>query len=115
MVPVAIVIFVGVFILGVVVLALGRSASLDYEAMRTRLHQPGAETLAYDVPEGQDAAALIVVLGRAGYTAVEDTGGGVHQVLVSCPSGHENARPEVRRILEDAGSSMRTIRFADER
>ena len=87
----------------------------DYEAMRARLHGPGAETLAYDVPDGQDAAALIVALGRAGYPAVEDVGGGVHQVLVSCPNGPEKARPQVRTILEDAGISRHTIRFVDER
>jgi hypothetical protein len=113
---VVLIIFVGLFALGVLALVLSRSASLDYEAVRTRLHQPGVETLAYDVPDGQDPAAVIVALGRAGYTAVEDVDGTTRQVLVSCPQGRLEARPRVRSVLEGVGvPGHAEVRFADER
>lgn len=115
MVTVALIIFVGLFVLGVLALALSRSASLDYEATRTRLHQPDAESLAYDVPNGQDAAAVIVALSRAGYSAVEYMDGCTRQVLVSCPQGRLEARSRVRAILEQVGApATAQVRFADE-
>jgi hypothetical protein len=116
MVPVALIIFFGLFALSIVALVVSRSASLDYEAKRTWLHQPGVETLSYDLPAGQDAAAVIVALGRAGYTAVEDTAGSSHQVLVSCPEGRLGARSRVRAAIEKAGEpEYAHVRFADER
>ena len=116
MIAVALIIFVGIFGLSVLALVLSRSASLDYDAVRTRLRQPGVETLSYDVPNGQDAAAVIVALGRAGYPAVEDLGGGTRQVLMGCPHGQVEARPHVRAILEEFDGPVHTrVRFADER
>jgi hypothetical protein len=116
MIGVAVIVFVGLFVMSVLVLTLSRSASLDYQAVRTRLRQPGAETLAYDVPDGQDAAELIVALGHAGYTAIEDDDAGTHRVLVFCPGGRQDARSRVRAVLEGAGvRGPSTIRFADER
>src|SRR5262245_23557086 len=116
MIGVALIIFVGLTAVLILVLTLSRSASLDYQAVRTRLHQPGAETLAYHVPEGQDAAALIVALGRAGYTAVEDDEGGTHQVLVFCPGSRQEARPRVRAVLQEVGGPRPAeVVFADER
>jgi hypothetical protein len=116
MIAVALIIFIGIFALSVVALVLSRSASLDYEALRTRLHQPGAEALTYDVPNGQDPAAVIVALGHAGYPAVEDLDGGTRQVLVSCPHGQIEARQHVRAVLEGVGGPVPTqVRFADER
>jgi hypothetical protein len=113
MIGVALIVFLGIFALSVLVLVLSRSASRDYEAVRTRLHQPGAETLSYDVPNGQDVAELIVALDRAGYPAVEETGGTRHQVLVSCPHGRDQARPYVRAVLGGIGGSTK-VRFIDE-
>jgi hypothetical protein len=115
MIAVALIIFVGLLALSIVGLVVARSVSLDYGAVRTRLHQPGLETLAYDVPNGQDPATLIVALGRAGYTAVEDLDGAVHQVLVACPEGRGAARSRVRAAVQGAGvTADAPVRFADE-
>ena len=115
MIPVALIVFFGLLALSILVLVLLRSASLDYEDTRSRLLQPGAETLAYDVPDGQDPAEVIVALNRAGYTAVED--GDAYRVLVRCPHGRDNDRARVRSTIEQAGGSaehIHVVRFADE-
>ena len=67
MIPVALIVFFGLMALSILALVLLRSASLDHEDTRARLLQPGAETLAYDIPDGQDPAEVIVALNRAGY------------------------------------------------
>ena len=103
MIPVALIVFFGLMALSILALVLLRSASLDHEDTRARLLQPGAETLAYDVPDGQDPAEVIVALNRAGYKALED--GDAYQVLVQCPHGRGNDRPRVRSAIEQAGAS----------
>jgi hypothetical protein len=115
MIGVALVLFIGVLGLSVLVLAITRSQSLDYERTRTRLHQPGSQTLTYDIPDGQDPADVIVALGHAGYPAVEDSGHGHHQVLVFCPDGRLGDRPRVRAVIAQvrAPGSAR-VRFVDE-
>ena len=104
MIAVALIIFIGIFALSVV--ALG-SAARRHSTMkpRTRLHQPGAEALTYDVPNGQDAAAVIVALGHAGYPAVEDLEGGTRQVLVACPT--DRSRPGNTSGRSSRGSAAR--------
>jgi hypothetical protein len=91
----------------------------------------GAEhTLRYDVPEGQDPAAVLVSLSRAGFEATPDPGN-VHALTVRCPLGPAQ-REEVRLVLEretantlqgqEQGShgdppppESARVRFADER
>ena len=121
MIPLALIVFFGVLAVSILVLVLLRSASLDSEHTRGQLLRLGAETLAYEVPNGQDPADVIVALNRAGYTAIED--GDAYRVLVHCPHGRGNDRPEVRSVIERVCASggiaradhIETVRFADER
>lgn len=122
MIPVALMVSVGLLVLAMIILYLARSGSLDYERTRTQLRQPAAETLAYDVPEGQDPADVIVALTHAGYPAVEDLAGGTYQVLVHCPHGRQGDRSRVREVIERVCASgaighdqhAHAVRFADE-
>ncbi len=103
MIPVALVFFFGFLVLGVTVLVFARSVSLDLEETRAQVLQPDAETLAYDVPDGQDPADVIVALTRAGYTAIEDAT--ACRVLVHCPRGRAGDRRKVRLVLEQVCAS----------
>ena len=103
MIPVALMFFFGFLVLGVTLLVFARSVSLDYEETRARVLQPDAETLVYDVADGQDPADVIVALTRAGYTAIEDATAG--RVLVHCPRGRTGDRPDVRLVLEQVCAS----------
>lgn len=122
MIPMALIIFFGFLVLGVLVLVLARSGSLDYEKTRARLHESATETLAYDVPEGQDPADVIVGLTRAGYPSVEDLAAGTCRVLVHCPHGRTGDRPRIRSVIEQVCASgalrddvhVAAVRFADE-
>ena len=55
MIAVVLIVFFGLLAVSILVLVLLRSASLEHES-RAQLLRLGAETLAYDVPEGQDPA-----------------------------------------------------------
>jgi hypothetical protein len=55
-------------------------------------------TLRYDVPEGQDPAAVLVSLSRGGFEAAADPGN-VNALTIMCPLGPEQ-REEVRVLLE---------------
>jgi hypothetical protein len=122
---IAIVFMMFVVFLAVVVMGLvsARSATLDHEKTRDRLHEPGAETLVYKVPNGQDPVELIVALAHAGFTSVEDIAGGTCQVLVDCPHGRLEDRSRVRAVIEQVcpsgltrgGARVEAVQFADER
>ena len=99
MIAVVLIVFFGLLAVSILVLVLLRSASLEHES-RAQLLRLGAETLAYDVPEGQDPADVIVVLNRAGYTAIED--GAAYRVLVHCQQGR---RPRKAHRQCPAGKS----------
>jgi hypothetical protein len=102
---------------------MGQHQQADHRAV------VGAEhTLRYHVPAGQDPAAALVSLSRAGFEAVADAGDS-HALTIRCPLGREQ-REEVRLVLEEetantlhgqeqgseADPPSRTvpIRFADE-
>ena len=90
-------VLVGVLVVGVIV-ALGlRRITLDDVRTEARMHQPGAHTLSYVMPVGQDPALAMARLAHAGFTAVADSTGGVERVLVDC---EEQDRAQVRSILE---------------
>ena len=69
----------------------------------------GRHTLRYDVPVGQDPAAVLVALSRAGFEAAADPGN-VHVLTIALPLGPEQ-RDEVRVVLDgpDAGRSERHL------
>jgi hypothetical protein len=123
MIAIAVMMFVGFLAVGVMALVIARSATLDYEKTQDRLHEPGAETLVFEVPNGQDPVELIVALGHAGFTSVEDVAGGTCQVLVDCPHGRLEDRSRVRAVIEQiypsgltrGGARVEAVQFADER
>jgi|tagenome__1003787_1003787.scaffolds.fasta_scaffold18647940_2 hypothetical protein len=120
-------------ILVVVVLVGGGLALRQLGDRRQQDHERIVEaehTLRYHVPEGQDPAAVLVALSRAGFEASADPGD-VHLVTIRCPIGPEQ-REEVRLVLEretantlegqERGSvgdppppQAARVRFADER
>ncbi len=84
------------------------------------LHRPGAHTLEYVVPVGQDPSVLVAALGHAGYTAVAELHSGTEVLVVECPEGE---RRQVRSIIEASRTTtvyggelaLGTVRFEDER
>lgn len=113
-----------IFVLGVVALVglalfLG-SWARDEARLEARLHEPGAHTLAYVVPNGQDPAVLMAALAGAGFTAIVDLYGGRERLLVECG---EDDRARVREVIEHVdrggidGPEMHVghVSFEDER
>ncbi len=103
-------------------LALGlRSWTLAESRTEARLRRPGAPTLTYTVPPGQDPAVLMAALRHAGYTSVTDLKGGGELLVVECPDEHDRA--DVRSIIEHVdragfdGPEMHVahVAFEDER
>ena len=116
MIPVALIIFTGGLMLTLMVLWLARSASLEEAHTHEQLLRPGAETLVYDVPPGQDPAEIMVALRLAGYHSVEDTSRTAHRILVACPSGRSRDRGHVRAVIGTVDPrNPADVRFADER
>ena len=109
------VIAVGVF------LAWGlRGMVFSETATEKQLHRPGAHTLEYAVPNGQDPSVLIAALGHAGFTAVTELRAGNEVLVVEC---EESQRRDVRSIIEDTRTTtveggqlaVGAVRFEDER
>lgn len=122
MIAVGFMMFVGFLAVGVIALVIARSASLDYVKTRDRLHEPGAETLMYEVPNGRDPVELNVALAHAGFTSVEDIARSTCQVLVDCPHGRVEDRSRVRAVIEQVypavaagGGRVDAVQFVDER
>jgi hypothetical protein len=117
LVPVVIVVVV-VLVGLVLVKRLGRDGDQRREEVMGASH-----TLRYDVPEGQDAAAVLVALSRHGFEAVADPND-PHTLVIMCPLGIDQ-REEVRVVLEneamqtlderDAHVHTGPVRFVDER
>ena len=80
---------------------------------------PGAGTLHYRVPGGQDPAAVMAALEREGYPATLDMGS--QEVLVPCPRGTEHERDHVRAVIARAALNLEgdpapvPVVFEDER
>jgi hypothetical protein len=88
--------------------------------------EPGAmttETLRYRVPDGQDPAVLMSALEQAGFRTAMDEQVAEKYLVVTCPHGREQDRPEIRTLLEGAdstsleGPQVRTgrVTFEDEK
>ena len=102
----------------VMVRRLGREGDQRRDDVMTAPH-----TLRYDVPEGQDPAAVLVALSRHGFEAVADPDD-VHAVVIRCPLGSAQ-REEVRIVLENEAQQTLDpqdehvpggpVRFLDER
>jgi hypothetical protein len=122
MFAIVLLLFVGLLVAAAVLLVAWRAATLDLQRTEDRLHDPGTETLAYDVPEGQDPVVLTAALNHGGFESVEDTAEGMRRIIVDCPHGRLADRSRVRALIEHvhttglSGVEMRppTVQFADE-
>jgi hypothetical protein len=102
----------------VLVKRLGREGDQRRDEVMTASH-----TLRYDVPAGQDPAAVLVALSRHGFEAVADPDD-VHALVIMCPLGSAQ-REEVRVVLENEATQTLDeqddhvpagpVRFLDER
>lgn len=89
---------------------------------RDRLTEPGHESLVYEVPEGQDPAAIVAALRQDGLEATEVMRQGRQRVVISGPEGTEDIRSRARAViargadlnLEGDPSPSRKVTFADE-
>jgi len=88
-----------------------------------QLRRARADTVRYQVPQGQDPSAVIVGLTRAGFDAVPDPTVGQTNELLIAGHDHEVDREGVRRALAgitqlnlegDELASVPPIRFMDE-
>jgi hypothetical protein len=116
-------IVIGLSALVAVALVLGqlRRWMLEGEELREELRRPGHQTLAFEVPEGEDPAVLRAGLARHHFTSVAVDEGGVRRMLVECPGGVEHDRAEVHSIIEhvtadeyEAGVAAGRVQFDDE-
>jgi hypothetical protein len=102
---------------GVMLSRLGRQRAAQHEEVVS-----ARDVLRYDVPAGQDPAAVLVALSRGGFEAVPDPVD-QHALTIMLPLGARQ-REEVRVILEnEAGQTLDEqdehvpdgpVRFADE-
>jgi hypothetical protein len=112
-----ILVVVALVVAGVMLSRLGQHRAARHEAVTSARH-----SLRYDVPGGQDPAAVLVALSRGGFEAVADPVD-QHALTIMLPLGAEQ-REEVRVVLEnEAGQSLDPqdqhvpggpVRFADE-
>lgn len=80
------------------------------------------DALRYQVPVGQDPAALVAALRLEGYEVVTDTDQASQDILILTPAGADRERARVRSVIEhDAPIDMEghpmpdhEVRFADE-
>lgn len=116
-------IFVIVAIVVLVAIAFGvRTWGKGHVEAQDELAGP-AETLDYEVPQGQDPAVLIAALQEDGYHAAADPQQ-TNLLHIDCPTGVNRERPRVRATLESVHSTAMDsgvptdpppVRFADER
>lgn len=114
-------VFVGLLAVGVLLALWLRKVTFDESRDEAALRRPGAHTVSYTVPTGQDGSVLIAALKHGGFKAVGGMERGQERVLVACEE--EGDRAEVRRIIEHVhtmnfgGPEMHVanVRFEDER
>lgn len=81
---VIVMVLIGVAALFVVAALALRTVVRNEQRTDDRLHAPGAHTLAYAVPNGQDPVVLMTAVRTAGLVSVVDTRGGTEKILVEC-------------------------------
>jgi DNA-directed RNA polymerase subunit F len=94
-----------VVVVGILLSRLGKQRAAQHEEV-TRAR----DTLRYDVPVGQDPAAVLVALSRHGFEAVADPTDS-HRLTIVTPLGPQQ-RDEVRVVLEN--EAMQTVDELDE-
>lgn len=72
-------------------------------ALRLRRRPKKAESLRYQVPVGQDPAAVIAALRQAGYEVRRDhEPTRIQDVVITCPDGADSERARVRSVIAGA-------------
>ena len=81
----------------------------------------GDPQLRYELPAGQDSAAVLAALREEGYDATPVPGGAGQEILVACPEGADRHRARVRAVIQHATTleggdeqEVPPVRFADE-
>ncbi|MDQ4054699.1 MAG: hypothetical protein M3237_18670 [Actinomycetota bacterium] len=64
-----------------------------------RLADPSVEKLEYEVPEGQDPAAVVKALKHDGLDAIAELRHGRQLVLINATEGVERVRPRARAVI----------------
>jgi hypothetical protein len=113
-----ILVLVALVVAGVMLSRLGKDRAARREEVTS-----ARDALRFDVPAGQDPAAVLVTLSRGGFEAVADPGDS-HALTIMLPLGAKQ-REEVRVLLEndalqtldaqDERAGTGPVRFADER
>lgn len=106
--------FVGLLVVGLVVMLSLRRWVFVEAQVEDRLWSPETHKASYSVPEGQDPANLRAALAQAGFMSVMDRSGS--RLLVEC---EESDRGQVREIISHVvrtGSEMHVgrVRFEDD-
>ena len=89
---------------------------------QARLTEPGQQHVVYEVPEGQDPAAIIAALRQDGLEATEVMRQGRQRVVISCPGSPGKVRSRARSVIEREAdlnlegdpAPTRKVTFADE-
>ena len=76
-----------------------RRVVTDLDETDRSLHSPGASTVSYLVPDGQDPAVLEAALQHVGYASISDERAGRTFLVVDCQDDAD--RTVVRRVIED--------------
>lgn len=116
------------FVVLLVLLVLGIMGALPGVGRVTRnrraMVEAHDEALVYEVPEGQDPAAVVTALRRDGLEAVEVMRQGRQRIVVSGPDGGEALRTRARAVIAGAARNYQgdpaepgepgEVRFIDE-
>jgi regulator of protease activity HflC (stomatin/prohibitin superfamily) len=113
---------VAVVVLVWIVLYVIREQTRAQQKVDETLHDAQTPTLEYEVPTGQDPAAILAALESEGYLATVDTTLPHQVVLVACPAGTDRERARVRAVIQSASVSAMDdgvplqveVRFRDE-
>jgi hypothetical protein len=112
-----------VLVVAVVAFSLGAIPGLGRETKeRRRKAEAGDDALIYEVPEGQDPAAIVAALRVDGMEAVEVMRQGRQRIVISGPRARESLRPRARAViahqadlnLEGDPARPREVSFVDE-
>lgn len=90
--------------------------------LRRRLTDPAEGALVYEVPEGQDPAAIVAALRHDGLEAIEVLREGRQRVVISGPSAVVDLRSRARAVIAGAAdlnlegdtATSRNVTFIDE-
>ncbi len=90
--------FIGVLVIGVAVALLLRRIVFAEAAVEEDLHRPGAHTLTYEVPLGEDPTVARTALMHAGFECISELRGGQQVLQVLCETVTD--RDTASRVLQ---------------